>query len=201
MPRAFEDAERNRLRAALLAAGLKRFEREGLRAARIDDLCRDVGIAKGSFYAFFPSKEELFMALVEKREEKHRADMRRFLRGAEGGPQAVAGGFFDLIVRKIETDPVLNIVLINGEIPYLVRKLGAARFEAGQQADLAFANEAAELWAAEGRPPIDAGELIGLLTIMMALVTQRRHMTEGQYRPALALLRELFVGRLAGTAP
>lgn len=200
MPKAFEDAERDRLGAALLAAGLRRFEREGLRAARIDDLCRDVGIAKGSFYVFFPSKEELFMAIVEKREEKHRADMRHFLRRAEGAPQAVAGGFFDLVARKIETDPVLNIVLANGEIPYLVRKLGAARFEAGQQADLAFAGEAAALWAAGGRPAISAEDLVGLLTIVLALATQRRHMTENQYRPALALMRELFVGRLTGGA-
>lgn len=198
MPKAFSDGERDTIRDALLRAGLGHFERAGLRAARVDDICRDVGIAKGSFYAFFPSKEELFMAIVEAREDLHRADMLAFIDGASGPAAARAGGFFDLILRKIEDDPVLTLVVANNEVPYLLRKLGEQRFARAQSEDRAFVEEAARHWSSSSGMPIDASDLLNLMTIVLALATQRRHMTASQYRPAIDLLRELFVARLTG---
>jgi AcrR family transcriptional regulator len=200
MPKAFSEDEKVRVRETLMRVGMARFQREGVRAARIDDLSRDAGIAKGSFYAFFPSKEELFMAIVEQREAMHRKDMSAFLRDATDGPAALASRLFDMVLHKIETDPVLNVVLASGEIAHLVRKLGPERFAAGQQSDEAFARQAAELWTAGGRPPISDRDLLSLLTIMLALATQRQHMTDSQYRPAVQLLRQMFVQQLAGSA-
>ena len=51
------------------------FSRTGVRAARVGDICADVGIAKGSFYAFFASKEDLFMAIADDRDLMHKRDM------------------------------------------------------------------------------------------------------------------------------
>ncbi|MEQ1901360.1 MAG: TetR/AcrR family transcriptional regulator [Devosia sp.] len=198
MPRAFDDAEKGAIRAAMKVAGLKHFERAGVRAARIDDICREVGIAKGSFYAFYPSKEELFMAIVEEREDQHQADMLEFLGTRKGTARGRAGGFFDLILKKIESDPVLNLVLAAGEIPHLVRKLGPERFAAGQAKDRAFAAEAVQRWRAADGPKVNASDLLGLMTITLSVASQRRQMTPAQFEPAVALLRELFVERLAG---
>lgn len=199
MPKAFETQERAAIVQALVQKGLRRFAQAGIRAARIDDLCRDVGIAKGSFYAFFPSKEELFMAIVEEREEQHRKDMIDFLCDAPAEPDAAAGQFFDRTMTKIETDPVLNIVLANGEIPHLRRKLGDERFAAGQRADLEFAIQAALLWSrGDGRRMLSGDDLLALLTLMLSIASQRQNMTPDQYQPAVAMLRRLFVTRLAG---
>lgn len=199
MPKAFETQERAAIVEALMQKGLRRFAQAGIRAARIDDLCRDVGIAKGSFYAFFPSKEELFMAIVEEREEQHRKDMIDFLCDAPAEPDAAAGQFFDRTMTKIETDPVLNIVLANGEIPHLRRKLGDERFAAGQRADLEFARQAAWLWSrGDGRRMLSGDDLLALLTLMLSIASQRQNMTPDQYQPAVAMLRRLFVTRLAG---
>lgn len=196
MPKAFDDAERDTIRSAMKAVGLKHFERAGLRAARIDDICRDVGIAKGSFYAFFPSKEDLFMAIVEEREEQHRRDMFEFISAATGTPAHRAGRLFDLLLGKIESDPVLNLILLNNEIPYLLRKLGPDRFAVSQQQDRDFAAEAARRWTAAGGGPLSAADLLGLMTITLSVASQRRQMTPDQYNPTAALLRELFIARL-----
>lgn len=199
VPKAFETTERESIRLALMDKGLRRFAQAGIRAARIDDFCRDVGIAKGSFYAFFPSKEDLFMAIVEKREELHRNEIARFLEDARGASHLVARKFFDMIMMQIESDPVLNIVLANGEIPHLRRKLGDERFAAGQMADLEFARTASRLWGRRaGRRPVSAADLLALLTIMLSLGTHRTNMTVDQYGAAVALLRQLFVAKLAG---
>lgn len=200
MPKAFDETEKQAIRAAMMAAGLKHFERAGLRAARVDDICRDVGIAKGSFYAFFESKEELFMAIVEAREEQHRADMFAFIDRAKGAPARFAGGFFDLVMRKIESDPILNLVVVNNEIPHLMRKLGAERFAQSQSDDRKFVREAAKRWGAATGTRINASDLLGLMTICLSVAVQRRQMASTQYDPTIALLRELFVARLAGGA-
>lgn len=200
MPRAFQDTERDTIRAALKAAGLSRFERAGLRAARVDDICRDVGIAKGSFYAFFDSKEDLFMSIVEDREQVHQDDMFAFLADAAGSARERAGTFFDLIVRKIETDPILNLVIVHDEIAHLTRKLGPERFVKSQERDRAFTGEATRRWRQSTGVAVKPGELLSLMTITLALVAQRGQMAAEHYRAAVALLRDIFVQRLAGAS-
>lgn len=51
-------------RRELLAAGRKLFGEQGLYDARIEDLTRHAGIAKGTLYGYFGSKEELMAAVV-----------------------------------------------------------------------------------------------------------------------------------------
>ncbi len=195
MPRAFDDAEKENIRHLLMTTGLARFAKEGVRAARVDDLCRDAGIAKGSFYAFFPSKEELFMAIADRREAMHRSDLFDHVENFEGTRRQRAESLFDLLVAKIESDPVLAVILRHEEMSYLTRKLGAERMRQGEASDAAFANEIAARWPGRAVSPAD---LLALMTITLSLVLSARSMTPGQYRPALTLLRQMFADRLAG---
>jgi len=64
MPRAFTDVERERIRERLLAAGRELFSRYGLRKTTVEELARASGIAKGTFYLFFPSKEALYAEVL-----------------------------------------------------------------------------------------------------------------------------------------
>lgn len=138
------------------------------------------------------------MAIVEDREQVHQDDMFAFLGRQAGSPRERAGTFFDLIVRKIETDPILNLVLAHDEIPHLVRKLGPQRFARSEERDRVFANEATRRWRQATGIALKPADLLSLMTITLALVTQRNRMTIDQYRPALALLRETFVRHLTG---
>lgn len=51
--------------AAILAAALVLFGRYGYRRTSIDDLARETGIAKGTVYLYFATKEAIFRALCE----------------------------------------------------------------------------------------------------------------------------------------
>ena len=198
MPKAFDATEKAAIRAALLRVGFQHFERLGVRQTRVEDICREVGIAKGSFYSFFPSREELFMTIVEAREAEHVADMLAFIGRPRLTPRRRAAGMFDLIMEKLETDPVLNLVLAHGEIQHLVLKLGPERFETGQRLDRAFARRAAKDWREAGGGTISADDLLGLMTIALSVAVSRRQMTPAQYAPTVRLLRELFISRLVG---
>lgn len=51
--------------AELLAAALDCFVEKGFAATRMEDIARRAGVAKGTFYLYFPSKQAVFEALVQ----------------------------------------------------------------------------------------------------------------------------------------
>src|SRR5262245_11274970 len=51
-------------REAILAAALDEFSTQGFAAARLDDVARRAGVAKGTIYVHFRDKEALFQELI-----------------------------------------------------------------------------------------------------------------------------------------
>ena len=54
-----------RTREAILRAAIVRFARDGFRATSVADIARDAGVSGTLAYAYFPSKEALFLAAVD----------------------------------------------------------------------------------------------------------------------------------------
>src|SRR5919109_3968356 len=50
--------------AELLAAALACFKERGFAATRLDDVAAKAGVTKGTIYLYYPSKQELFKAVV-----------------------------------------------------------------------------------------------------------------------------------------
>jgi AcrR family transcriptional regulator len=51
-------------RGAILSAALDEFSTRGFEAARLDDVARRAGVAKGTIYLYFRDKESLFQELI-----------------------------------------------------------------------------------------------------------------------------------------
>jgi AcrR family transcriptional regulator len=64
MPRIYSDEKREELKKRLLAAALELIKRQGFRKMAISELTERVGIAQGTFYNFFPSKEMIVYELA-----------------------------------------------------------------------------------------------------------------------------------------
>ena len=54
-----------RTRQAILDAAIARFGREGFRNTSVADIARDAGVSGTAAYAYFPSKEALFLAALD----------------------------------------------------------------------------------------------------------------------------------------
>lgn len=52
-------------RARLLAAALQTFSQVGYEAASVEEVCAAAGVSKGAFYHHFPSKQAVFIELLE----------------------------------------------------------------------------------------------------------------------------------------
>lgn len=78
MPR-FSETEKQNIKSRLLEEGERLFAVYGLKKVTIDELVHATGIAKGSFYVFYPSKEQLFFEIAIAMQERLWQDMEGFL--------------------------------------------------------------------------------------------------------------------------
>lgn len=69
MPR-FSEQEKEIINKKLLLEGERLFTMYGLKKVTVDDLVAAVNISKGSFYAFYPSKEHLYIEINFRLQDK-----------------------------------------------------------------------------------------------------------------------------------
>lgn len=194
----FTDSEKAAIRESLMDVGLKHFARHGIGRARIEDICRDAGISKGSFYAFFPSKEDLFIAIGDDRREGHMNALFEMLEDASGKPQVRVGHLFDRLVDMIESNTLMQIMSDQGDMARIKRKLTPERLKADAQVGATFYGEVARRWNATSfGVPLEPGVFADAMTLIAALAMQQKMFPAEAYESAKALLREMFVLRLA----
>lgn len=199
MPAPFSASEKAEIEIALLTVGLEHFVRHGIRRARIDDICKDVGISKGSFYAFFPSKEDLFIAIGDARRAEHMAELFAMLDNMEGDERTRVGRLFDSIVKLMETNALMQVMSDQGEMARLKRKITPERLTNDQEVGDAFYRKVAEVWNEKGfGASLEASVLADIMTVVAALTLQQKIFPAEPYESAKALLREMVVARLAG---
>jgi len=103
-------------REAILNAALEEFSARGFAAARLDDVARRAGVAKGTIYLYFRDKETLFQELV-------RAELSPVVAALEATPAAdlplrvVAERLITIFAREIfatHRKDVIRLVLTEG---------------------------------------------------------------------------------------
>src|SRR5271166_3718094 len=87
-------------REAILGAALDEFSARGFAAARLDDVARRAGVAKGTIYLHFRDKEALFQELVRVMLVPLVAALEA-LPPADVPVRALLGGFIELFVREV----------------------------------------------------------------------------------------------------
>lgn len=86
MPTAFTEEERAALTEALQESACQLVREQSARKVTVEQLTTRVGISKGAFYLFYPSKEHLFYALLRRMHGELYAPALRMLERPEGTP-------------------------------------------------------------------------------------------------------------------
>jgi TetR/AcrR family transcriptional regulator, repressor for uid operon len=84
------DAQRQQTRQRVYAAALAEFKRTGMAAADVGDIATAAGVARGTFYFHFPTKEHVLAELERHEEARLVAQLSKFLTELEArcGPTA-----------------------------------------------------------------------------------------------------------------
>ena len=112
MPKISPAHEQQR-RAQILAAAMTCFARQGYHATSMDDVVRESGLSVGAIYSYFPSKEDLFLALCDDRANQTLAYLNDLFR--RPGPMADKTREAVDYVFQLLSDEMLTLTRINLE--------------------------------------------------------------------------------------
>jgi len=198
MPRAFTEEERTRIRNSLIDAGRTCFLKYGIRKTTIDDLVTLAGIAKGSFYQFFKSKENLYLELFM---QEVPAMMAR-LHSASFGSTKVARDALVLlmkgIAREIETNQLARIIL---DDPTEVKRfLSTSEYETlVQQIAVAYTPMVESIKTAQAKGEIvsgDPNQIAYCLGMAKFLAVHRENMPTPMYKSMIRFVPEVIADGL-----
>jgi AcrR family transcriptional regulator len=172
MPRGFDEKERETIRRELLEAGTEIFGKHGWGKTSVEDIIRRGGVAKGTFYTFWDSKEEFFFACLEEAERAFRREMLDPLLQSPDDPAESLGRIVTDIPRLIADYPILREAMDPRIIGRLYRRLPPEIIERHQQEDRSAFADLVAGWKRGGFDPGIEGEVFdGLIKgfIMMEL--------------------------------
>lgn len=128
MPR-FSENEKKIIQQKLLAEGEKLFASFGLKKVTIDDLIREVGIAKATFYTFYQSKEYLYIDIVQSIQHKMFSAVEKLLDSnvSLSGKERVKQ-VFGIMYESMMRFPILTQI-DSQTIQFLTRKVSKERMD------------------------------------------------------------------------
>jgi AcrR family transcriptional regulator len=75
MPRIFSEEDRNIIKDKMISEAIAQLTTKNYKSISLDDITASVGIAKGTFYNFFSSKEHFFYEVMQQVKEDNRAEL------------------------------------------------------------------------------------------------------------------------------
>lgn len=122
MPKIFNDKERSKIEKAIIIEAHKQFSKNGFLKTSIEQITLAVGIAQGTFYNFFKSKEALFFAIMGKMElEKFKLIDSSFT--TDGDPVLEFEKFLITMFNKVASDPIFQWLYKENLFERIVKKI------------------------------------------------------------------------------
>ncbi|WP_426975942.1 TetR/AcrR family transcriptional regulator [Pseudarthrobacter sp. O4] len=100
-------------RDKILSTAFRLFYAQGLRAAGIDTIIAESGVAKATFYKYFPAKDELILAYLEKADGIWTGQLHAAADAAGPDPAARLVGLFDALESACRRDGYRGCAFIN----------------------------------------------------------------------------------------
>ena len=69
------------VREHIIAAAASQMRQVGIKSISVDDLCREIGISKKTFYVYFAAKDDLIVALLHKHEAELQENLHKAVEG------------------------------------------------------------------------------------------------------------------------
>lgn len=97
----------------ILSTAFRLFYAQGLRAAGIDTIIAESGVAKATFYKYFPAKDDLILAYLEKVDGIWTGQLHAAAEAAGPDPADQLVGLFDALATACRRDGYRGCAFIN----------------------------------------------------------------------------------------
>lgn len=193
MGKAFSEKEKEIIRSRLIEKGKELFARYGLRKTGIQDLTRAAGIAQGSFYSFFQSKEELYFEIMEQEEKYIKEKLLSTHQMQENLTVRSLEAFLTAAFELADESTFIKKIMSEEDYELLVRKLPEERIIKHIEADSDILTPMITMWQQQGSVIDSKPEVIGgLLRALFVMTLHKKEIGEEIYREVLELLIQLI---------
>ena len=197
MPAGFTDKEKEAIQQGLIEKGRELFGLYGLRKTTIKDITEAVGIAQGSFYKFYDSKEELYFEILDIEEEKIRKELSQDLKIVERNPKSGIKKLLLDAYGALEENDLIKDLLSGNSYDVLVRKLSEEKIEEHVEMDFAEITPLIRKWQGEGiLKEVKPEAITGLLHALFFITLHKGDIGKSVYNDTFELLVDLIVDGL-----
>src|SRR5699024_6943806 len=123
MSKRVKQNEKDAIRNALIEEGNLLFGKYGFQKTSITDITKKVGIAQGTFYNFFNSKELLYFAILELEENKLTKQHLEINFSKESSAKEIMKQTLQKLIKEIVTNALIRELFQDNNKRKLVRKL------------------------------------------------------------------------------
>lgn len=193
MPTAFTDEELEHIRSALIQAGIRLSKELGLQKMSVEKLTAAVGIAKGSFYMFFGSKEDFILEVAEYTGAQ---TQKMLLSRLNGRRKMSAHEFMEFFSEYLHSDFDLMNGLTVEDFFWLKKHIKKqVLFDPDEQI------KTAELWLSlinDVRPGADAGTFVNLIKSIYAIREHGDTMVKASMESSVQVLLRMIEVYVSG---
>ncbi|WP_410770898.1 TetR/AcrR family transcriptional regulator [Fontibacillus sp. BL9] len=192
MPRKFSEQQREWVYQKLLSEGRRSFEIFGLKKTSVEELTKAAGIAQGTFYKFFNSKEELLFEIIQE-DEKRIRDMLMESLSAEAATKEGIKRFLLQSFQLMEESPILRKMTLSGEMEQLTRKLPQEALERNYKEDKDSLMPLIKIWQSKGiMTGVSAELIVSLIRAVVLLTLHKEEIGSERFSSTMELLAEVL---------
>jgi AcrR family transcriptional regulator len=189
MPKPFSEEEKYQIKLKLLQAASDSMVQFGIKKTSIDELVRIVGISKGGFYLFYPSKESLIFDVIQTTQENIREDLKQVLLEKWDTPRELFVRFLEFLFNVFDEYPIMKIIAQPEEMSILMRSVPLERQQSEHKDDDDFFMTIFDEWKTRGLVShIDSEVLAGIPRLVMALMLQKEMIGKDRFDDLMNLL-------------
>ncbi len=183
----------------LFNCGKELFSRKGFKDTNVSDITKSVGIGTGTFYNYYSSKEELFMAIFMEENQKLKKKILKSIE-LEKDPLSLVKELMLLNLKGMKSNPILKEWYNKDVFDKIEQHF---REDKGMERLDFMYNDFSEIikkWQADGkmRNDIDSGMIMAIFTAIVTVETHKEEIGLQYFPQVLDYLTEFTMKGLAG---
>lgn len=189
MARGFTADEREVIKHQLVEKGKELFQQYGFQKTSITQITEAVGIAQGTFYNFYDSKEALYFFILELEEAIIRKQLLNVTYDSNDSPQKVLKQLFEKILHLGEINPLIKELYVGNQLAQLKQRLSAEEIEEHIAHDTNVFESIVDKWKTIGIPITVSPEVVaGIFRSLFILTMETEAIGEEVYRETIDFL-------------